>query len=303
MRQAVTKKIKCDPTACEEFFILVVEGHIISVAMSFFQLPSVTGDSNSPEFGKEHFLDASPLRRKELFMSSMKTLVSQNIYKYVMEKEEGDIDTVMVYGKEVLSLGMLYLEFTDGIREGDGSRILRCWRYLLLVFKATNKRKYAVQAATLLIQYHFIFTERMKQQLMWSRTINTSSRKGKNIPMDLHMEHLNRDLKGAIGHLSSNINKATIDRIAQSLYKVSIIKENFDNCTGVPQDSCYHSTPPLSKDLQRVVEEVTKKNVYTRLQGRRHLQFKTMKGNTVGILKKTDIDEWLKNLFRKLIRV
>ena len=31
------------------------------------------------------------------------------------------------------------MEFVDAIREGDGSRILRCWRYLLLLFKATQK--------------------------------------------------------------------------------------------------------------------------------------------------------------------
>ena len=42
------------------------------------------------------------------------------------------------------------------------------------------------------------------------------------------MEHLNRDLKGAIGHLTSNVNKTAIDRIAKSLHKLSIIMANFD---------------------------------------------------------------------------
>ena len=97
---------------------------------------------------------------------------------------------------------------------------------ILLVFKATNKNKYALQAAILLFQYHFLFMDRMKHQLLWSRMVNTSGHVGKNIPMDLHMEYLNRDLKSAIGHLSSNVNKPTIDRIGKSLRKLAVVEEN-----------------------------------------------------------------------------
>ena len=32
------------------------------------------------------------------------------------------------------------MEFVDAVREGDGKRILRCWRYFLLLFKATGRR-------------------------------------------------------------------------------------------------------------------------------------------------------------------
>ena len=112
---------------------------------------------------------------------------------------------MLVYGKELLSLGMLYLDFSDAIKEGDGT-LLRCWKYILLVFQATNKLFFtAIQ----------LCTEWMRNQLLWSRTINTSGQRGRKIPLDLHMEHLNRDLKGAIGHLTSNVNKTAIDRIAK----------------------------------------------------------------------------------------
>jgi L1 cell adhesion molecule like protein len=302
MRRSVTKEIKSDPTACEEFFVLVLEAHILSIAMSAFGLESLDGTPNCTVFEKSNFLDESPSRRKEIFMSSVKRLVSDNMYEYVLGKTMKDVDTVLVYGKELLSLGMLYLEFSDAIKEGDGTRLLRCWKYLLLVFKATNKNKYAAQAATLLLQYNYVFTERMKNQLLWSRTINTSGRKGRNIPMDLHMEHLNRDLKQAIGHLSSNVNNTTIDRIAKSLHKLSIIKSNFDSCTEVAQGSSYHSTPSFSKDLKLVLDELMKTDVYKRTQGRRHSQFKNMKGNTVGKVNKEKLELWLKDHFNKLLR-
>ena len=114
---------------------------------------------------------------------------------------EDEVDHVMAYGKEVITLGLLYMEYCDTIKEGDGLRIIRCWRYMLLLFKMTNKRKYAIQASTLLLQYQFIFTERMRNQLLWSRTVNVHGKQGKNIPMDLHMEHMNRELIEGMRHL------------------------------------------------------------------------------------------------------
>lgn len=43
-----------------------------------------------------------------------------------MEEE----DNVYEYARETLSLGLLMIEFLDATREGDGTRTLRCWRYL-----------------------------------------------------------------------------------------------------------------------------------------------------------------------------
>ena len=40
---------------------------------------------------------------------------------------------------------MFYKEYIDSIREGDGNRILHCWKYMLLIFKASNKTKYSVE--------------------------------------------------------------------------------------------------------------------------------------------------------------
>ena len=38
-------------------------------------------------------------------------------------------DKVLVYASSVLSLGLLYEEFSDAIHEADGHHILRCWRF------------------------------------------------------------------------------------------------------------------------------------------------------------------------------
>ena len=57
------------------------------------------------------------------------------------------------------------MEFNDAIREGDGGRIIRCWRYFLLLFKANKCANYAIEAFTLLVQFDFLLPHRQARQL------------------------------------------------------------------------------------------------------------------------------------------
>ena len=71
-------------------------------------------------------------------------------------------DHIFAYSQEVLSLGLLYMEYCDAIREEDGLHILRCWRYFMPFFKASKRKNYAIEALTFLSQYHFFLSERQK---------------------------------------------------------------------------------------------------------------------------------------------
>lgn len=129
-------------------------------------------------------------------------------------------DKLQAYSCETLTLGLLLAEFVDAIHEGDGSRIIRCWRFFLLLFKATNRVNYSIEAFTLLCQHQFLFSEQMKKQLEWSRTVNVHGKPGKNIPMDLHMEHLNRHCKTMIKGLGANVTEHAISRVGKCLGEI-----------------------------------------------------------------------------------
>ena len=58
---------------------------------------------------------------------------------------------------------------------------------------------------------------RHAQQLLWSRFINTRGIHGKNIPMDLHQEHLNRVCKTSIEALGPNKRGEGIVRCSKAL--------------------------------------------------------------------------------------
>ena len=61
----------------------------------------------------------------------------------------GDIncsrDGVVNYAKELMSLGIFYLNYKDAVREGDGERVLVCWKYLLPLFKVSDRRNYSLE--------------------------------------------------------------------------------------------------------------------------------------------------------------
>ena len=94
-------------------------------------------------------------------------------------------DKVNLYACETLTLGLLWHGFYDAIKEGDGDRILRYWRFLLIIFKSSNHPNYAKEAIIPLMQYTYLFSERKKAQLLWSRCVNTKGEKGCNMPCDL----------------------------------------------------------------------------------------------------------------------
>jgi len=115
------------------------------------------------------------------------------LHRYVFgdDERQEDNDKVFSYVCEVLTLGSLYLEFVDVIQEGDGTCILRCWKYFLLYFKSNGRTNYSIEAFALLAQERYLFSPHMAMQLKWNRTVNTQGLPGRNVSCNLHMEHLN----------------------------------------------------------------------------------------------------------------
>ena len=159
---------------------------------------------------------------------------------------------------KLLRLGLFYQEFSDAIREGDGKRVLRCWKYMLPIFSASGSRNYACEAANLLIQHSYTLPPRLAQQLLWSRFVNVHRRPGHNVPVDMHMEHLNKIVKGAISFLGSNKSEKAITRIGQSIGTLSSVLDNFDENNHSQDTSSTQKRPTTQKDIQVAVKELFK---------------------------------------------
>ena len=74
-----------------------------------------------------------------------------------------------------------------------------------------------MEAFNLLFEYEYALTERMKQELVWERMVNVHGKLGRNIPMDLHMEHINKHCKQSMGNLGANISVKSVTIIGKSI--------------------------------------------------------------------------------------
>ena len=129
--------------------------------------------------------------------SSLPALASEIVAKFTdittyTQPNPSYPDEVHQYTIDTIMLALIWAAYHDASREGDGSRVIDIWRHLLCLFHINKHSNYAQEAALLLTQLEYLASPRLKQQIMQGRFVNTQGIAGRNIPCDLHMEHLNR---------------------------------------------------------------------------------------------------------------
>ena len=207
-------------------------------------------------------------------------------------------DSVYLYATDVLSVGLIWHGFHDAIREGDGDRVFTYWKFLLLIFKATNCQNYSKEAVILLLQAQRL-SPRQAAQLKWSRFVNIKGRTGCNIPCDLHLEHLNRRLKSIINNMGSNVTKSSFKQAAASINVVNHISQKFEEVQSKP-NSNRHPYPNFEKDLSVLVQCLLDNEVFKVTSGRKHSSFQFKHG----LLEKFEtakLKEWIKSTGNKAI--
>ena len=192
-----TSNVEKHMKATEDFFLMVLKAHVLSAAYTILHNSTNLHTTVSlAEAIVEKFVDIE-------IADVLPTVSNDRIHEYACE---------------VLTLLLIWHNFYDATKEGDGDRLMLVWKLLLLIFKATNRRNYSKEAAILLLQKESLLPKRQAAQLVWSRFVNVRGIPGHNIPTDLHMEHLNRRLKTILRQTCSNvINPNTIVKASQSI--------------------------------------------------------------------------------------
>ena len=201
--------------------------------------------------------------RKDTLYGVASNVVSTYVDLTADFSSDGDSspDKKLEYSRLLISVGLLYLEFCDAIKEGDGMRVIRCWRYMFLVFKCTNRKNYAIEAFTLLAQYHFLLSKRQIQQLVWGRFINVHGLPARNIPCDLFMEHLNRVCKDAVHGLGANKTPQALVKVAKIVNVLDEVLKNFDQDNSIKERSGKHKVANFKKEMVTIVKVLVSENV------------------------------------------
>ena len=210
--------------------------------------------------------------RKQLLYSVCNRVSSNFVkFRYVEDNADVEEDSVTEYAKQLLSVGLFYFQYRDAVKEGDGGRVLRCWKYLLPLF--FNSRRDSKEALLLLCQHKYLLPPRQAKQLLYSRFVNTKGQKRKNIECDLHMEHLNRVCKDAIRDLGPNKTAKSIMRAAKAHSTNNpVISQN-----SIDKQSGSHKKAKCVEDIKIIVHDLVKYKVFSP-QGRKpHSSFSKMK--------------------------
>ena len=118
----------------------------------------------------------------------------------------------------------------------------------------------------LLNQVEFLLTERESMELKWNCFINVHGVKEKNIPCDLHMEHLNCVCKNAVYGLQVNKTPDAIVRTGKSLGPLMDILQEFDDLVNIKAPSGAHHRPTIFKERDMIIKVLQEAAVLLRNQ-------------------------------------
>ena len=174
------------------------------------------------------------------------------------------------YQLALLEFGMIIKNFYDAISEGDGERVFRSWKFMLLYLKADGKRssKYSLEAFYMICQYYALLSERHAHRLIWNRFAKNGSGLGGNIPLDLALEHLNLVLKSCLRTLGPNAtNHNAVDRYCKALVTSKKLIDQWDRTCAYIRQSGKHVSREITNDMQKIVKELMEKRALRPTEG------------------------------------
>ena len=227
------------------------------------------------------------------------TTASANTATKSDEAKEDKNDDVYNYAVARLSLALLIHCVDDAVREGDGDRIILCWRFFLLYYKAFNHSKYAFAGFLLLANVTVLLPEAKAHSLIWNRTVSNKGGKGKNMSLDVRLEQWNCLTKELISHLGVNLNEKCAKREANAIAFLEEILLTIDKDLSVKRPSGKHTVQKKEKDTKTLVGEFVKHGIFNYTPGHKYSHFKDFDSNILSRIDITVFSNWLKEQRKK----
>ena len=185
----------------------------------------------------------------------------------------------------------------DSIKEGDGARLIESFKVALLYFKAFGHNNYSFSVIKLLAT--LLLEPEDSHTLVWERFVNTKGIQGRNISLDLHMEHLNCFLKELLKTLRSNLNVQNADRIAKAMNNIKILVDNTEKNLEIKPSTSAKNKADIKNSVKVLVIEMLKENPFNEnCHLRKYDGFKNFDGNFLSNLGQSNID-WAKKKIRQ----
>ncbi|XP_066295105.1 uncharacterized protein [Branchiostoma lanceolatum] len=210
-------------------------------------------------------------------------------------KPEPKDDCIFNYHTAKMSMGLLIENLHDAIKEGDGERISRCFRAALPYYKAHGHTKYAFGTLLFFARAKALLPQRLAHSLVWNRVVNNRGGKGRNIPLDLRLEHMNAFLKSFLKSLGPNLNEANASRIAHAIGTMEKIIERGDRDWGVLAPTGHHHRRDNSNDIDILVRQFVSANALVYQAGRQYDSFPNFDRNLWKNINTVKFAKWVKD--------
>jgi hypothetical protein len=212
-----------------------------------------------------------------------------------LAKDKEDSDDVYNYNCALVSEGLLFMNFLDAIAEGDGERIFRQYKYLMLLFKsdAPHSNKYALESLYQLLLVKGVLSKRDALRFIWNRSVNNKGGLGMNIPLDLAVEHSNNFLKQSINHLGVNLTENAVTRISKAEAPMRGVMDNIDRDLKRIRRSGKHKKKSSVTDMNVLIGKLTEEDVFSRRPGRGYKHFKNFERSPICWLNMSKIYTWI----------
>lgn len=160
----------------------------------------------------------------------------------------------------------------DAIKEGDGNRLMRCYKVVLLFMYKFKHTKYAYVLLLLFAKLYALLPEKEAESLIHNRFVNKKRKKGGNIPLDLHMEHFNLFLKTLLQAMGGKITEAAAQRCAKSMTVLDELRDAFYSECDKVHRSGYHGSKNTEETVKSMANDLLQGNVFQCIPGRESYQ-------------------------------
>lgn len=210
------------------------------------------------------------------------------------------VDDIFNYNTALLSEGLFFLNFLDSVSEGDGERIMRNYKYLMLLCKAdgSHSTKYALECLYQLLLVNGVMSEKDAEVFIWNRSVNNHGGMGMNIPLDLEVEHSNNYVKQGIRNLGANVTESAVTRISRAEKAVREVINRVDRGLHCAVSSGKHSERSQKSDLEIILKNLQERNIFEN-EERHYGHFPNFQRDPILSLDMSQMYKWIEDHKKK----
>ena len=211
------------------------------------------------------------------------------------------LDGVQNYSRAALAMCLLFMDFSDARKCGDGARIIHLYKFLLLHCKAAKKPKYSFHILRALAQVHVFLSPRLSYEMTWNRFANSSGRPDGNVEPDRVLEHHNRVFQENVHGIRGKLTQKNVDRISHSAQEINNVLQHINKEMAIKsRGSSKHKV--LSHDAVTLACELHKEDIFGFHPGRTHYHFQGFPVSVLSTLNVAEFHDWIKATVKKFYR-